>query len=92
MERNDVVFNYHHTLPNGSLIWAGMTAMVESNALWNKMINNLGGKSPVLGVFFERETRIEDLESTPAALYLRTDPETINRHLFRELIKYARLK
>jgi len=80
VEHNDVVLKYRHTLPNGSLVWAGMTAMVESNALWNKMVNNLGGQSPVLGVFFERETRIEDLESMPTALYLRTDRETINRH------------
>ena len=59
---------------------------------YHHTLPNLGGQSPVLGIFFERETRIEDLEIMPAALYLRTDPETINRHLFRELIKYARLK
>ena len=78
-DKNDIVLKYRSTLPNGSFIWAGLEAMVESDDLWSKMVNKMGSADPILGVFLEKKACL-DLDGMPIAIYLRTDSSTIDRH------------
>ena len=70
VDHDDIHIKYQYTLPNGSFVWAGMSATMETNAIWNKIIHRKRGEDPILGVFFEHKKYYERLGDMPTAIYV----------------------
>ena len=70
LDHKDIVLKYRYPLPNGTFVWAGLSAMMESNALWNEMTSSMGHHGVVLGVsYYQMESPLH-LKDMPVAMYL----------------------
>jgi len=81
----NVVLKYRHmeTIPPSThpwSSWVGMSAMIESDELWNRTIKGMGCDSPTLGVFLEKKEPVAQVEGMPVVIYLRTGPLDMDRH------------
>jgi len=65
VERGDIVLKYYHALSNGLFVWAGMTSMVELNALWDEMaeVMRKEGRKLTLGVFLPGKNRLHTMNA-----------------------------
>jgi len=70
-EHTDIVLKYRYNLPNGSVVWAGLTTIIDSSTFWTKMLRKTGNEDPVLGVFLcqNRDARVEGM---PVAIYFHS--------------------
>ena len=71
LDPKDIVIKYRYPLPNGTFVWAGLSAMMDSNALWNEMTSSLarGQHGVVLGISYHQTESLSHLENMPTAMY-----------------------
>ena len=74
MERGDIVLKYYHALSNGLFVWAGMSYMVELNALWDEIAEVMRKEGRTLGVFLPKKELLAYGECITEGIYLRTGP------------------
>jgi len=70
LDHKDIVLKYRYPLPNGTFVWAGLSAMMESNALWNEMTSSMGHPGVVLGVSYHQMESLAHLKDMPVGMYL----------------------
>jgi len=71
VEHIDIVLKYRYNLPNGSVVWAGLTTMLDSTTFWTKMLRKTGKEDPILGVFLKQDREVR-LEGMPVAIYFHS--------------------
>jgi len=69
LDSKDIVLKYGHPVPNGSFAWAGLSAAMESNGLWNEVMKTNGHQRIVLGVSFHDMGSLAHIDGMPKAMY-----------------------